>query len=253
MTDTDLSAEQNEQPKTQIDLASHFTKLEPTSMNSISAKLFTHLERVIVEKYQDEGVQLLKKALEDFGLKDAEIIARDATVEGVPHSIYRYLPQHVDGIAQHQDLNCYHRFTKFFTSIAKRLIDMYGEDAKNVIRSGVRNFGLERGAYIAQRVRATGREPRMEFYLDEYDFGRSDLFEAETTYFAEYIEQKFTRCPLALAWAEEGHAEYGILYCDTVDQAVSYGYSHHFECIHDQFALKDEYCHFLFNWKKGNE
>lgn len=222
--------------------------LEPTSMDSVSAKLFTHLDKVITKRYESAGRDLLLQALKDFGLKDMEILAYNATVEGTQHTIYDYIPLHIEEPLRHQNENVYQRFTRFFAAISKRFVDSYGEEGANIIRAGVRNFGVERGAYIAQRVRATGKAPAFERYLDEYDFGRSDLFEIETTYHKNDIEQVFTACPLAKAWAEDGVGEYGILYCDTVDQAVAYGYNSGLDCIHDKYALKDGYCHFLFCW-----
>ncbi|BAD62934.1 hypothetical protein ABC0392 [Shouchella clausii KSM-K16] len=221
------------------------------SMEIITAKMFNELHVAILEAYPDEGYNLIKKGLIAFGLKDAELIAIQATSEGQNHHFFEYLPPVLEVQEKYASLTPFARFAKMFAQIAKQVVDEYGEKGEAVIMSAVEQFGKKRGQGIAQRARSNGFENTVENYLSHYDMGRSELFEFESSYKKEEIEQTFTKCPLGQQWADDGTGEYGILYCRMIDPSIAKGYNKNFDVVHDQYVLKEGQCHFKFQMKEG--
>ncbi|MGE7913597.1 L-2-amino-thiazoline-4-carboxylic acid hydrolase [Lysinibacillus xylanilyticus] len=224
--------------------------MKALSMDVITAKMFTELHLSITEQYGAHGRELVQKGLEAFGLKDAETIAKKATAEGENHTFFEYLPQVVVGEVRFANLTTYARFSKMFAQIAKQVVDEYGDQGEQVIMRAVQRFGNKRGKGIAQRARTNGLENSVENYLTNYDMGRSDLFETDTVYKENEIEQTFTRCPFGQQWADDDMGKYGILYCKVIDPSIAKGYNEKFEVVHDQFVLREGQCHFQFQMKE---
>lgn len=140
---------------------------------------------------------------------------------------------------------------KLFAHLSKAVVDKFGEEGQDAIREGVRTFGEERGRDIARRAAANGQPNDITSYLPNYDMGRSDLFEYETSYEPQEIEQTFTRCAFGDTWKADGMEEYGILYCQMIDPSIAKGYNPNFEVIHDKYLVKDGHCHFRFQMKNN--
>lgn len=224
--------------------------MKALSMDIITAKMFTELDTSITKAFGKHGQELIFKGLEAYGLKDAELLAIKATAEGENHTFYNYLPFEIDGPIQYSELTPFARFSKMFAYIAKEVVDFYGEDGQLAVKDAVRIYGEKRGSGIAQRARTNGLPNSVENYLNNYDMGRSDLFKIDTTYKENAIEQTFRHCPLGQQWADDNMHEYGILYCQSIDPAVAYGYNNNFEVIHDEYVLKEGQCHFIFQMKE---
>lgn len=220
--------------------------IPPLSMDTITAKLFTHLEKSIIKSFGEEGKTLIQQGVENFGYKDAEKIAIEATKDGVIHRLYSYIPRNHQAERNYENLTIYALMAKLFAQIAKAVVDRFGEKGKDAVREGVRTFGEERGRGIAQRARANGKDNTRENYLTNYDMGRSDLFTYTTEYKDGEIEQNFTVCPFGQQWADDDMHEYGILYCEMIDPAIARGYNPDFKVEHDQYILKEGNCHFRF-------
>ncbi|MFF5994051.1 L-2-amino-thiazoline-4-carboxylic acid hydrolase [Lysinibacillus sp. KU-BSD001] len=220
------------------------------SMDMISAKMFTCLDKEITVKYGEEGKTYLVEGLTRFGLKDAEAMAKKATAEGENHTFFQYLPKQIEGVEQYAHLTDFARFAKMFAQIAKVVVDIHGDEGKQVISEAVRKFGESRGQGIAQRARANGFDNDIDNYLKHYDMGRSDLFHYESYFTSDNIEQTFFHCPLGQQWADDNMHEYGILYCQMIDPAIASGYNEKFEVEHDQYVLKEGVCHFNFKMKE---
>ncbi|EEK77442.1 hypothetical protein COE58_18445 [Bacillus cereus] len=224
--------------------------MKALSMDIITAKMFTELHVSITEEYDERGRNLIQKGLEAFGLKDAEAMAKKATAEGENHTFFEYLPQTVEGEEKFSNLTTYARFSKMFAQITKQVVDEYGMEGEQVIMRAVERFGQKRGAGIAQRARTNGLDNSIENYLTNYDMGRSDLFEIDTIYKQNEIEQTFTQCPFGQQWADDQMGKYGILYCKVIDPSIAKGYNKDFEVVHDQFVLREGQCHFQFQMKE---
>ena len=220
--------------------------IPPLSMDTITSKLFTHLEKSVITAFGEEGKDLLQQGVENFGYKDAEEIALQATKDGEIHRLYSYIPRNHQAEKKYEDLTIYALMAKLFAQISKAVIDRFGDKGKDAIREGVRTFGEERGLGIAQRARVNGEKNTRENYLTNYDMGRSELFTYTTEYKEGEIEQNFTVCPFGQQWADDNMHEYGILYCEMIDPAVARGYNPEFKVEHDKYVLKDGHCHFRF-------
>jgi hypothetical protein len=152
-----------------------------------------------------------------------------------------------------EPVNMYVIAARLFAHVSKAVIDKYGEEARDVIREGVRNFGEERGRDIARRAAAVGEPNEIQNYLPNYDMERSELFEYETINKEEEIEQNFTKCVFAETWQKDGMEDYGILYCDMIDPAIARGFNPNLEVVHDKHFFQDGGCHFCFKMKKAAE
>lgn len=227
------------------------TKLNipPLSMHAITARLFTHVEKAVVEKFGDKGKDLIQKGVENFGYKDAEEIAKDATMKNENHILFDYIPAEHQTVKKYKNSTIYALMAKLFAQITKQVVDTYGTEGEDAVREGVRTFGEERGRGIAQRAQANGEENTIDNYLTNYDMERSDLFEYTTEYKPEEIEQNFTVCPFGQQWADDNMHEYGILYCQMIDPSVARGYNPKFEVEHPNFILREGNCHFRFKLK----
>ncbi|GAA0492239.1 hypothetical protein GCM10008986_18130 [Salinibacillus aidingensis] len=224
--------------------------IPPLSMDGITAKLFTHVEKSVIQDFGQEGKKLIEQGVENFGYKDAEEIAKQATVDGINHRLFSYIPRnHRADRNYDENLTIYALMAKLFAQIAKAVVAQFGEKGKDAIREGVRTFGEERGRGIAQRARANGENNARENYLTNYDMPRSELFTFSTEYKEGEIEQNFTVCPFGQQWADDSMHEYGILYCQMIDPAVAKGFNPNFEVEHDQYILREGNCHFRFKLK----
>ncbi|GGF97465.1 L-2-amino-thiazoline-4-carboxylic acid hydrolase [Paenibacillus abyssi] len=138
---------------------------------------------------------------------------------------------------------------QLFAHVSKAVVDRFGEEGREAVKEGVRTFGEQRGRDIARRAALVDEPNGIENYLPNYDMGRSDLFEYETTMHPKEIEQTFTKCAFAEQWKKDGMEEYGIMYCEMIDPAIARGFNPNFEVIHDQYILKEGTCHFRFQMK----
>lgn len=223
--------------------------MKPFTMEVITAKLFNELEEEIINNYgSDKGKELIKNGIINFGIKDTEIIAKSATSEGQNHNLFEYLPKQISTNENYKNKTPFARFSKLFAQITKVVVDEYGKDGEQVILDSVEAFGIKRGNGIAQRARANGYDNSVENYLNNYDMGRSELFEVDTVekFDQNEVEQTFHFCPFGQEWKDDDMGEYGILYCHAIDPSIAKGYNSDFEVIHDQFVLKDGLCHFQF-------
>lgn len=148
-----------------------------------------------------------------------------------------------------QPVNMYILFAKMFAHIVREVEAACGEAGVKAVREGVKKFGEERGANIAERAKRMGHDVVPEYYLSCYDMGRSDYFHSEDTVEKYKVEQTFTRCIFAEQWIRDGNERYGIHYCEMIDPAIAHGFCKNLECIHDKQFFKDGYCHFLFREK----
>lgn len=227
--------------------------IPPYSMEVMTAKLFTEIDKVIVSKYQEKGKELIQQGIENFGYKDAEDIAIIATTERENHTLFDYIPKNHHTLNKYENLTPFALFAKLFAQITKAVVDTYGDEGEKAIEESIWEFGKKRGRGIAQRARVNGKDNTIDQYLTNYDMGRSDLFTIETVHKPEEIEQTFTVCPLGQQWADDDMHSYGIVYCRVIDDAIAHGFNNKFNVVHDQFVLKEGQCHFHFQLKEDPE
>lgn len=151
-----------------------------------------------------------------------------------------------------EPVSMYNIAAKLFAYVAKAVIDKYGDEAREVIKEGVRALGEDRGKDIARRAAAIGETNEIQNYLTNYDMERSGLFQYKTLNKEDEIEQHFVKCVFADQWQKDGMEEYGILYCEAIDPAIAKGFNPKLEVIHDKHFFKDGECHFCFHMNKEN-
>lgn len=223
--------------------------IAPYSMEVMTTKLFTNIEKKVVGKYGEAGKALLKQGVENFGYKDAEDIARKAVIEGDIHTLFDYIPKDHNTENKYTNLTPFALFAKLFAQITKVIVDTYGDDGEETVQEGIWEFGENRGYGIAQRARVNGQDNTIENYLPNYDMGRSELFTIEENYTTGEIEQTFKVCPLGQQWADDNMHKYGLVYCTIIDDAIAHGYNNKFNVVHDELLLKHGQCHFRFQLK----
>ncbi|MTT32209.1 hypothetical protein GMB86_09355 [Terrilactibacillus sp. BCM23-1] len=162
---------------------------------------------------------------------------------GIIEEQYAFTQEKIDTKKQ---LTIYGLMAVLFEYISKEVVDTFGEKGEDLMREGVTHFGLERGQDIARRAELRGQVNNTQNYLHNYDMGRSDLFEYDTIYRENEIEQTFHRCPFGEQWKNDDMGEYGILYCQVIDPSIAKGYHSSFQVIHDQYIINEGICHFKF-------
>src|SRR5690625_2515511 len=249
-----------------ICVAQEEVNLKPVSMYAITTKLFTHLETAIRTQFPDEATGLLHEGIDGFVTElnhlvqevDAHYVIDDKAIfsieklkneEKLKETYKNYITTQEE-VGVKEPLSIYAMMAKMFAHVTKVVVDRYGEIGEETIKRGVETFGNERGQHIARRAASVGKENTLENYLSHYDMGRSELFEYETIYHADQIEQTFTKCAFGHQWKADGTGEYGILYCEMIDPSIAKGYNPNFEVVHDEYILKEGCCHFLFQLKE---
>ena len=113
-----------------------------------------------------------------------------------------------------------------FAFLSRAAIEAKGEAGREAIQQGMKRYGRERGARMAERARAAGdpvdlwtNQAYGEWkpdYAGQMEFG---MLRAEPTY-QTYI----AKCAWCEAWKKYGILEYGREYCVHVDEAVYEGF-----------------------------
>jgi hypothetical protein len=241
-------------------------RLKPVSMYEITAKLFTHLTNAVIDRFGEEGRKAVVEGVGSFTENQKSNIAHrlngpdyqldESVVFGyeklsdaneIEQTFTKYTEvQEKEGL---EPLTMYAIMAKMFAHISKAVVDRFGEEGREAVMEGVRTFGEERGRDIARRAVVVGEPNGIDNYLPNYDMGRSELFEYETLFHPNEIEQTFTKCAFAEQWKKDGMEEYGILYCHMIDPAIARGFNPNFEVVHDQYILREGVCHFRFQMK----
>ena len=237
--------------------------LEPVTMDTITAKLLTHIVATAMDRFGEEGKSAVQagvqRVVEDQqteveGLGEASLFSFsklfDAEQIGKTLDVYN---THLQTTGR-EPYTMFAIMAKLFAHIAKVMVETYGkEEGERVMMDSVGAFGEERGRDIALRAAAVGKPNTMENYLSNYDMGRSELFEYETHFHPKEIEQSFTKCAFAEQWKKDGMEDYGILYCHMIDPSIAKGYNPNFEVVHDQYVLREGTCHFRFQMKDDEQ
>src|SRR5699024_11091621 len=93
--------------------------IPPLSMHAITARLFTHVEKAVVEQFETEGKTLIQQGVKNFGYQDAEDIATDATTKNENHILFDYIPVDHQAENKYNNLTIYALMAKLFAAIAK--------------------------------------------------------------------------------------------------------------------------------------
>lgn len=113
---------------------------------------------------------------------------------------------------------------ELFATVAREVIERWGDEGREAVVAAVRRFGEERGRRMAERAAAEGRENSFATFLV--------LSDLDTSYhqMAPEVEEGALRvtvsyCPFAAACREWGIDEYGKHFCEEIDAAIMRGYN----------------------------
>ena len=144
--------------------------------------------------------------------------------------------------------------TLLYISIAREVIENYGEDGKDVILKGLETFGRTRGQRIAERVKKAGKPLTIENFFEFYDVPVSLIAkpsgEANITINGKLVK-KIESCPTVKLAEEEGQLEIGKLYCEQ-DTAMLKGYNPQLRLDKKASLMEgDECCEFVYSVPEG--
>lgn len=113
-----------------------------------------------------------------------------------------------------------------FALIVKRLEENWTETYRGVVKAGVRRYGFERGRRMAARALEHGDDCRAENYLCYGEWRSSDYPEQQSIVEASVpYTLKVKSCCWCEAWKRHGLMEWGKLYCEDVDTALTIGFN----------------------------
>lgn len=113
-----------------------------------------------------------------------------------------------------------------FGVLAKNLINIYKEEAKELITKSVKQYGEQRGKRMALRVEKDGREKNILNYMcyGEWKANDGDM-DIRTEKISPNLNLKVYKCPWYTSWKERNMLEYGCLYCNDIDESLVRGYN----------------------------
>ena len=116
-------------------------------------------------------------------------------------------------------------YAKLYIHLAKAVTERFGEEGREAVRLGTRNFAVERGKDIRERVLAKGEELTMENFYANHDSSLGEAgFQMDMELGKWSADGVVKRCPFAEIWKEYGAAELGRIYCE-VDEGMLEGYN----------------------------
>ena len=119
-----------------------------------------------------------------------------------------------------------------FAYLAKRAIEICGEEGKEAILAGMTTYGNERGQRMAANALAHGDELNTMTnqaygeWKPDYD-GQMEFGQLRTE---PTLQTYISKCAWCDAWKKHGLTEFGKLYCVNVDNAVYQGFRSDFVC-----------------------
>jgi hypothetical protein len=113
---------------------------------------------------------------------------------------------------------------RIFATLAKEVIERFGDEGREAVLAAVRKFGEERGRRMAERAVSEGRENDFAGYLIFSDLDTS--YHQMVPEIAEgALKVTISYCPFAAACQEWGLEEYGKYFCREIDAAIMRGYN----------------------------
>lgn len=144
-----------------------------------------------------------------------------------------------------------------FAYLAKRAIEVCGEEGKEAILAGMTTYGNERGQRMAANALAHGDELNTMTnqaygeWKPDYD-GQMEFGQLRTE---PTLQTYISKCAWCDAWKMHGLTEFGKLYCVNVDNAVYQGFRSDFVCTPTTTAMSwgGERCEFDWGYPLSAE
>jgi hypothetical protein len=113
---------------------------------------------------------------------------------------------------------------KIFATLAREVIERFGDDGREAVITAVKGFGEERGRRMAERAGSEGRENDFAGYLVFSDLDTS-YHQMVPAIGEGELQVTISYCPFAAACREWGLEEYGKYFCRNIDAAIMRGYN----------------------------
>jgi hypothetical protein len=113
---------------------------------------------------------------------------------------------------------------KLFGTVAREVIERFGEEGRAAILEAVRRFGEERGRRMARRCASEGRKADFAAFLVISDLDTS-YHEMTPVLGREGLILNISSCPFATASREWGLEGYGKLFCHAIDSSIMKGFN----------------------------
>lgn len=110
--------------------------------------------------------------------------------------------------------------------LTRAIMEDFGDEARESIARGIREFGLDRGRNIAKKVLENGEELTIENLDKYYDMPIAKGWSLHRTYEKDRKHNITDSCTMATVWLERDWADIGHYYCE-VDPAIREGYNPH--------------------------
>jgi hypothetical protein len=140
---------------------------------------------------------------------------------------------------------------KMFATLAKEVVERFGEEGRDAIIAAVKEFGEERGRRMAERAASEGRENSFASFLllSDLDTGYHQMV-------PEVVEGglriSISYCPFAAACEEWGLSAYGKYFCQEIDAAIMRGYNpERYETVCERNLTEGaETCELIYRFKQ---
>ncbi|MDY6795870.1 MAG: L-2-amino-thiazoline-4-carboxylic acid hydrolase [Actinomycetota bacterium] len=111
---------------------------------------------------------------------------------------------------------------RIFGTLAREVIERFGEKDEETVIAAVEKFGEERGRRMAER--AEGRDPSFASFLVLSDLDTS-YHEMVPEVGEDSLKVTISYCPFAAACREWGLEDYGKIFCRHIDASIMRGYN----------------------------
>jgi predicted ArsR family transcriptional regulator len=143
-------------------------------------------------------------------------------------------------------------FAKLYIHIAREVENRFGNEGKDAIRAGLREFSLERGRNIRKTVQSKDLPLNMDNYYGNFDSSLAEAgFDMDLDLQGWRAEGVVSHCPFAQIWKEMDEGELGRMYCE-VDHHMLEGYNPELDLESSENIL-DGGNQCVFHWKKRKQ
>lgn len=146
-------------------------------------------------------------------------------------------------------INLSDNYTLLYSFIAKHIIDFFGEKGESSIRSGLRNYGYDRGKTSrTKHLKVNAKINMKNLFTLYHDLPSDPRFRRELQELNAQERVSHTLiCPMADIWKKYGHMSIGRIYCEEFHSACygTYGYGYTQVNLAKTLTQEnDEYCSF---------
>ena len=131
-------------------------------------------------------------------------------------------------------------FSQLFCTIAEEIISKFGDEGKEAIANSVRKFGEERGRRMAEIVRSLGKELTLQNYFIYSDLQGGETAKYKIKIVDGIVEILIKECVFCNGCKEWDKLDYGIIYCEYIDNSILTSYNPALKFEHKSLLTKGD-------------